>query len=979
MTTHQQLTDDIRGLVQADDQRLTDEMRRLAAEYAPACRTANERLRRCMDLIGRGLRSEAIQRAEVDPPLLDLVNELDLAEWQTAWDELCSLYELPRAEPLRLELAEAIHEAYAELEPLNALLIKHRKLALAHAPLPLRIDVLRKLVAADEQSPFWEDDLRAYERARLREIGTEAREAAQSRDAGQLTSLLDEIGSPDWREKPKADLVRKVKTFAGQTRRGSARAELERIEPELQAAFSALDLSAARELRKRWNAASRRANLPDDDALAERVAPVLGWIADEDAREEQERAFQRAVADLEQAVDRDETDLTELERKAHAAVRFDRELPGSLVLAYRNRRSALEASAKRKRFAIAGSAAVALFLVIGFFGIVLWRVGLDKQIEQLAGEVTDLVEDGQLVEARRLFDEHRDISTKDTWLDVRRQLETAERSESERTAILAAAIETARASESFREAEPHLGQAREHAVSADEKLEVARLERSWQARRDEAFDSSEKEFRTAAETAAELLTKLDQSLVTARPDELETQLAQADTVVAGLLPLSMEVRPEVAREREILNARLTALRTSVTDRLDRERLLSEITAALFETEDPVEAIDHYVTAIEAYRTRFPKDPRSAEFAESIAEADVWRGVAHWEALVDGWSSDRPDDSGANDRLTAVEGFRAVYPKSPMVKLAGKYAAFLRSVVRRTDDDGITDRLLELFRAPLIGGPLHVLRSRDEKAYYLTEPADFTASTAVSFTYLIGTDPTRDTKSTTLRKTELVSPSTRPAPQVAIAEGALRDLPRMTAAQWDGYLLELCREVRSADAFDPFVRHLLLTELLAAAADGNMFLEESLTDVRSRLTDDGIDPAARWMDPDHEKARLTRQRSEAALARVTAADLETAWRVADEAETLLMTDVLQPYRLVGWLYREEGRWECQGSASPPAAVELSIAIPGSDGGTWSPGGRTSDEATLLYGDNLKQGRLLFAKGIATGDSAKSDPPQLGSSR
>ncbi|MGC1274170.1 MAG: hypothetical protein WBC44_10725, partial [Planctomycetaceae bacterium] len=420
MSTHQQLTDDVRGLLQAEDQRLTDEVRRLAAEYAPACRTANERLRRCMELIGRGLRSEAIQLAEVEPPILDLVNELDLAELQAGWDELCSLYDLPRAEPLRLELAEAIHEAYADLEPLNALLTKHRKLALARAPMPLRIDVLRKLVTADVQSPFWDDDLRAYERARLREIETAAREAAKSRDVEQLASLLEEVGSPDWRERPKADLVRKVKAFAGQIRRGSARDELEQIEPELQAAFSALDLAAARELQNQWESAGRRANLPEGDPLAERVAPVFGWIADEDAREAQDRAFQTAVADLELAVDRDETDLTELERKAHAAVRFDRELPGPLVIAYRNRRSALEAGAKRKRFAIAGSAAIALLLVVGFVGIVLWRVGLDRQIGQLAGEVAGLVEGGKLAEARRLFDENRDISTKDAWLEARR-------------------------------------------------------------------------------------------------------------------------------------------------------------------------------------------------------------------------------------------------------------------------------------------------------------------------------------------------------------------------------------------------------------------------------------------------------------------------------------------------------------------------------------------------------------------------------
>lgn len=333
MSQHGHLSDSIRGLVQADDQRLTDEMRRLAAAYAETCRTTNDRLRRCMDLLRQGLRTEAIHLAEADPPVTDLVSELDLAELQPAWDDLCSLYDLPRAEPLRLELAEAIQEAYAELEPLNALLARHRRLALARAALPLRIETLRELTAADEQSPFWEDDLRAYERARLREIESEARSAAQSRDAERLQSLVSEVTSADWRERPSPELQRKIKSFAGQVHRGSGRDDLEQIEPELQSAFSALDLAAGRRLRTKWEDAARRAKLSPDDPLAERVAPVLGWLADEDAREQQDRSFAAAVADLESAVERDATDLAELERKAHAAARFDRELPGPLVIA----------------------------------------------------------------------------------------------------------------------------------------------------------------------------------------------------------------------------------------------------------------------------------------------------------------------------------------------------------------------------------------------------------------------------------------------------------------------------------------------------------------------------------------------------------------------------------------------------------------------------------------------------------------------
>lgn len=604
-------------------------------------------------------------------------------------------------------------------------------------------------------------------------------------------------------------------------------------------------------------------------------------------------------------------------------------------------------------------------LVAAFIGTVVWRVGIDQKADQLASEIATLVESGKLAEARRLFDENRDLSTKEVWLAARRRLEDAERDDAQREAALTAAVESATSAASYAQAAPHLKIARERAVTSDEKLQVARLEREWQDRRNSEFKTNESGFRAAAAAAAEVLSRLDRDLAEADVATLRTAMKQAETAVGSLLPLSTGVRPEVAREREVLAARLAALRSAVDERADRESLYAGMTSALSGDGGSGQAVERFVAGVEGYRQRFPKDPRSAEFGETVAEAELWRAAVRWRDLADQWPAFRPGGSEVEARAAAIDAYLAAHPTSPSAASATRYAAFLRSVAGRSGEEGVNARLTELFRAPLIGGPLHVVRTRGEKVYYLTAPADFQDGLAAPVKYVIGPDPSVDSKSALLKKSDLASLASKPAPQVSLAEAAVRDLSRATPADWDGLILDHAKRTLSAEGLDPFVRHLLLTELLTAAGDGNSFLAESLAGVQSRLQDDDIDPAARWMDPDNAEAASVRQRAAAAVRRVSAADLDAAWRAAADQERVLATDVLQAPRVIGWLSKEEARWVChlarEFGETPPASVVIQ------DGGTasWQSVGRIGRRGEVPQNPALKQGRLVFA---AVGPSA-----------
>src|SRR5207302_1550075 len=82
------------------------------------CEDVNQRLRRCEEFLQRGLRTEAIQFAQVEPPLLDILAVLDFPE-RSRWAELSLASSLPQVQRLRIESAEALNKAFAEEKALE--------------------------------------------------------------------------------------------------------------------------------------------------------------------------------------------------------------------------------------------------------------------------------------------------------------------------------------------------------------------------------------------------------------------------------------------------------------------------------------------------------------------------------------------------------------------------------------------------------------------------------------------------------------------------------------------------------------------------------------------------------------------------------------------------------------------------------------------------------------------------------------------
>ena len=146
MIDYQRIVDEVRSSLFSNNAEGADFLRTAAADYSVAGDEINERLRRCGSLLKQGLRSEAIQLAEIEPNLLDLVATLDFPERQH-WVDVLTLNGIVAPRPLMLDVAADLNEAYAIEQPLAELLRQHRLLALSRGPLKLRVNTLRKLCA----------------------------------------------------------------------------------------------------------------------------------------------------------------------------------------------------------------------------------------------------------------------------------------------------------------------------------------------------------------------------------------------------------------------------------------------------------------------------------------------------------------------------------------------------------------------------------------------------------------------------------------------------------------------------------------------------------------------------------------------------------------------------------------------------------------------------------------------------------------
>lgn len=296
------MVEEIRAYIGSPDQTKSPALEDLARRYAEACRAANERLARCADFLAKGLRTQALQLAETEPDLLELVATLGFPEF-AAWQELSATYGLERLSPLRSDVAKALSEAYELERKLDPLIRQHRRLSIAQAPVKDRLPIMRQIAAIDVMAPYWRTDVAEFERHRANELLGLARAVRHSAEPGDLRQMIEEFEAEHWQGEVPRELALE---YAGLARYLHERSTFPELAGQIVAALQRREVPRLEELRQRWIDATRKLRKQDPAwlpplSLMGMVTPAFAFL-DQQIENQRYSAFQGDIQALQKAM-----------------------------------------------------------------------------------------------------------------------------------------------------------------------------------------------------------------------------------------------------------------------------------------------------------------------------------------------------------------------------------------------------------------------------------------------------------------------------------------------------------------------------------------------------------------------------------------------------------------------------------------------------------------------------------------------------
>lgn len=343
-----------------------EELDRLHGELDAEIRSANKRLRECDALLAEGHRSEAIQLAEQEPNLLEVVSILDFPEL-VEWNDFVAELGLTVTPDLQIDIATDINGAYSEDEPLERLLRKFRVLSLSRAPLRSRIDILRQIAKRDPGTSYWKDDLRSYEEVRIRQIADEARAAITKRDFHGIRAISEELHKKSWYAKPDRRVIEKIDGAMVEIKKLDAVRQLQRLTSELKAATESDDADAARSLEEKWHKLAGHCDQNSDmfQEVADDAEELFKWIREADSQAEEDALHAAEVKRLSKVLRSERSSLEDIYRHYDAVAEFPQGIPDAVQERYDARIAEIEKQQKVKKMAVIGGVTVAVLAVLG--------------------------------------------------------------------------------------------------------------------------------------------------------------------------------------------------------------------------------------------------------------------------------------------------------------------------------------------------------------------------------------------------------------------------------------------------------------------------------------------------------------------------------------------------------------------------------------------------------------------------------------
>jgi hypothetical protein len=941
--------DNIRLFLDSNDQTRNPQIDQDAREYAEACKNANERLRRCNDLLLRGLRAEAIHLADAAPNLIDLVTMLDFPG-RKHWEEMAGAYQLTTSPGLLIDAATALNAAYSEHAPLAKLLPELRKLALMRAPLRTRLALLRQIAKNDPSQPHWDDDIRAHERALFREYQARIREASKRGATSALAEMLEDLRSDSFLETPPPRIIdeaQKVVQRAAATECATLARELERV-------HGRLDPASILPHRARWR----------------EIAPQAGNLLDEPNRLAAENAigWAEAVGELQAVLALPTASLEEIQAAGRKAFGFGPKLPDDVLALFTSRVTSLQSRQRNRTILIGAAVGLGVLLILGGIAKGVAEYNRSQKAAAFIAQMDDLLERGDLAAARGLCNELAPEIAKDHGVGLRLlKLEDAEQSEEVRvvrfSALLSKIVESDPAG---KEPDALVDEARALKRSnAEDRM----IHDAIATRAKNAGAAKEKRERGWIESLKGLVARAEPLCEKARnspPGEFPWDgLRGVQRDLSTLTEVLEKENAESLAEAKSLSARLEAAEKGARWRETEKGLRTDLGAS----QPGSDGFDRYLELLRKFAVGSPNLADVEKRRPVLAENPVWRGIAAWDELQATFSKQGAPKSveTVQRRSQELREFLKNHPTFPDAVFVDSYAVYLESLLNQFGGPSSAHGEIGAVLSDYLVSSLFAIKMENEDVYYVSEEPRF-RGTLESETISYYVDFEKKTKRALIYKKNVHSSGL--SEQSKWADEAKTILREATLSNWDEQMVKLLQSLWGNPSLEPLLKSALLKRIAKSAGAGSLALADAMEKGFPLTKLEHIDTSLHWMDPG------VNCKSASDLARRVLSDLkqpnDMLPRVARNRNHYAAT-ALRSYPAVAWLtHSGDGQWTAapfEGAKLPfGQSVDLVLALPSAPGspGKWSAIGKfTGGTFVLSDTSQCAEGRPVFLRLVPDG--------------
>ncbi len=901
----EQLIERLYAILDGQVDSTAESVREINDKLQEACEQTAERLRKCGELLDRGMLSEALAEADRQPNLLEMAAALSFPEWDD-WREFAA--DRGCDSPLRpqQELVERVQDAFFAEQSVGKVLRRFRVLSLQKAPLSERLKCLRRLHQSEPSNAGWESDLREYERERCTQISREAAEAAAARDAERIGSLYREIAGSQWLVRPPKSLAQQIKKNHLALQSAAARESLVVIADQLNEAFAQFDVQAGYRLEEQWNSQLATARLASDDELLDLTAPAMQWLATQRQDEQNQAEHERAVAALRTAIV-DHVSQEKLERLWHQVAQFELEVPESVLSRYQDRMQLFEDQRRRKSRLTLSLGVLALLLVAGGVGGGLWYLNRTRIVTAHAAHLDQLIQNGDLQAASVYLKD----SIEEDWVlqhpDIAGRASSLEgliSKDGSRAALLADALERIRHDsgdtatwERLETAESELEKAKSLVSTDEEQVEYASVASAVAGRRRAMQSAADDEF---------------QQEVSA----LEIRI-EAATGLNEYAPLS-SARNELADRPHISGSLKTAL-DQLKVALDSKRAMWQLDAdrefAIKRVTRNINRLAEYKAALKAYADdkRF-NDGTSADFKRVLEyDAAVWSHTPALNSLITECANTRtltPESTQA--ALKSLQEFQASAPRMVLPSGLQEWATWCERIAARHPEAGpdLRDELEATLKQHARDAPLMVFLKSKDRFYTDKPPTLFNGK--VLFKHYISPDFIDESvvhrvMFGVIANAKVDGKYQWQSPQSRFYDACSSKLPGCEGDAWETGFLDLCVKLKRDKDMEPVLAIAIYEALLNAGCEGSLPLTRLFKADRELLKSANEDIDVNWVgQEDHTTSqRLVEARKQAQRVLEKVGDPAAyAARLVELQKSRPVLDSQMSLKWIGWLRRQK---------------------------------------------------------------------------